>query len=87
MSLARLDFTLERKAGGAWSVISKRGQLIPVTTELTSITGSTSNGRDASAIVATTATGAVIGSAADWGRGAAIGAGAGLVAYAPAGRS
>jgi hypothetical protein len=58
------------------------GQLIPVTTELTSITGSTSNGRDASAIVATTATGAVIGSAADWGRGAAIGAGAGLVAGA-----
>ena len=56
------------------------GQQIPLQTELTSITGPTSNGRDAGAIVTTTAAGAVIGSAADWGRGAAIGAGAGLVA-------
>jgi len=33
ISLARLDFTLERQAGGVWTVISKRGQLIPVTAE------------------------------------------------------
>lgn len=56
------------------------GQQIPVQTELTSITGPTSNGRDAAAIVGTTATGAAIGAAAAWGTGAAIGAGAGLVA-------
>ena len=56
------------------------GQQIPIQTELTSITGPTSNGRDAAAIVATTATGAAIGAAAAWGPGAAIGAGAGLVA-------
>jgi len=30
MSLARLDFTLERKAGG-WSVIAKKSRLVPVT--------------------------------------------------------
>jgi hypothetical protein len=56
------------------------GQQIPVQTELTSITGPTSKGRDAGGIMATTATGAAIGAAADWGVGAAIGAGAGLVA-------
>lgn len=56
------------------------GHAIPVETELTSITGTTSNGRDAGAIVTTTAAGAAIGAAADWGVGAAIGAGAGLVA-------
>jgi hypothetical protein len=56
------------------------GQLIPVQTELTSITGTTSNGRDAGAILTTTGAGAAIGAAADWGTGAAIGAGAGLVA-------
>jgi len=56
------------------------GQQIPIQTELTSITGPTSNGRDAGAIVATTATGAAIGAAAAWGPGAAIGAGAGLIA-------
>ncbi len=56
------------------------GEQIPVETALASITGTTSNGRDASAIVATTATGAIIGGAADWGQGAAIGAGAGLAA-------
>lgn len=56
------------------------GQQVPVQTQLTSITGTTSNGRDAGAIVTTTGTGAVIGAAADWGTGAAIGAGAGLVA-------
>jgi len=56
------------------------GEQVPVQTELTSITGPTSNGRDAAAVGATTATGAAIGAAADWGTGAAIGAGAGLVA-------
>ena len=56
------------------------GQQLPIQTELTSITGPTSNGRDAAAVGMTTATGAAIGAAADWGRGAAIGAGAGLVA-------
>ena len=56
------------------------GQQIPVQTELTSITGTTSNGRDAGAILTTTGAGAAIGAAADWGTGAAIGAGAGLVA-------
>jgi len=56
------------------------GQQVPVQTELTSITGTTSNGRDAGAILTTTVTGAAIGAAADWGPGAAIGGGAGLVA-------
>jgi hypothetical protein len=56
------------------------GQQVPVETALTSITGTTSNGRDAGAILTTTATGAAIGAAADWGTGAAIGGGAGLVA-------
>jgi hypothetical protein len=56
------------------------GQQIPIQTELTSITGPTSNGRDAAAIATTTGTGAAIGAAADWGTGAAIGAGAGLAA-------
>jgi hypothetical protein len=56
------------------------GQQIPVETALTSITGTTSNGRDAGAVLTTTAAGATIGAAADWGTGAAIGGGAGLVA-------
>jgi hypothetical protein len=56
------------------------GQQIPIQTELVSINGNTSNGRDASAIAMTTATGAAIGAAADWGVGAAIGGGAGLIA-------
>ena len=56
------------------------GQQVPVQTELTSITGPTSNGRDAGAIVTTTGAGAAIGAAADWGTGAAIGAGAGALA-------
>ena len=55
------------------------GQQIPVETALTSITGTTSNGRDAAAILTTTGTGAAIGAAAGWGTGAAIGAGAGLL--------
>jgi hypothetical protein len=56
------------------------GQQVPIQTELTSITGPTSKGRDAAGIMTTTATGAAIGAAADWGVGAAIGAGAGLIA-------
>jgi len=56
------------------------GQQLPIQTELTSMTGPTSNGRDAGAVLTTTGAGAAIGAAADWGRGAAIGAGAGLVA-------
>ena len=56
------------------------GQQIPIQTELTSITGPTSKGRDAAAIMGTTAVGAAIGGAAASGPGAAIGAGAGLVA-------
>jgi hypothetical protein len=56
------------------------GQQIPVKSELTSITGPTSKGRDAGAILTTTAAGAAIGAAAAWGPGAAMGAGAGLVA-------
>ncbi|MFZ0964010.1 MAG: hypothetical protein WAO35_24355 [Terriglobia bacterium] len=56
------------------------GQQIPIQTELTSITGPTSKGRDAGAIVTTTAAGAAIGGAAAWGPGAAMGAGAGLLA-------
>lgn len=56
------------------------GQQVPITTALTSITGPTSKGRDAGAIVTTTAAGAAIGGAAAWGPGAAIGGGAGLLA-------
>jgi len=56
------------------------GQQLPIKTELTSFKGPTSNGRDAAAIAGTTMMGAAIGAAADWGTGAAIGAGAGLIA-------
>jgi len=56
------------------------GQQVPVETELTSLKGPTSKGRDAAAIAGTTAMGAAVGGAADWGVGAAIGAGAGAVA-------
>ena len=56
------------------------GQQLPIKTELTSFKGPTSNGRDAAAIAGTTMMGAAIGAAADWGPGAAIGAGAGLIA-------
>ena len=58
------------------------GQQVPVDTELTSFKGPTSNGRDAAAMASTTVMGAAIGAAADWGPGAAIGAGAGLLAGA-----
>jgi hypothetical protein len=56
------------------------GQQLPIQTELDSLKGPTSNGRDAAAIAGTTATGAAIGAAAAWGVGAGIGAGAGFLA-------
>jgi hypothetical protein len=55
------------------------GQPVPLQTQLFSKNGPTSVGRDVGAVGATTATGAAIGAAADWGRGAAIGAGAGAL--------
>jgi hypothetical protein len=55
------------------------GQPVPIQTQLFSKNGPTSVGRDVGAVGATTATGAAIGAAADWGRGAAIGAGAGAL--------
>jgi len=56
------------------------GQQVPIETELTNLRGPTSNGRDAAAVAGTTIMGAAIGGAADLGPGAAIGAGAGLIA-------
>ena len=56
------------------------GQQVPIETEFANMTGPTSKGRDAGAIAGTTAVGAAIGGAADFGPGAAIGAGAGLFA-------
>jgi hypothetical protein len=56
------------------------GQQLPIQTQLISLSGPSSQGRDAAAIASTTGMGAAIGAAADWGRGAAIGAGAGAVA-------
>lgn len=56
------------------------GQQVPLRTQLIGRSGPTSEGRDAAAIGATTASGAAIGAAAGWGTGAAIGAGAGAAA-------
>jgi hypothetical protein len=56
------------------------GHQVPVRTQLVSRNGSTSVGRDATAIGTTTAVGAAIGAAAGLGEGAAIGAGAGAAA-------
>jgi hypothetical protein len=53
------------------------GQQLPIQTQLISRSGPTSVGQDAGTIVGTTALGAAAGAVADWGRGAAIGAGAG----------
>jgi hypothetical protein len=53
------------------------GQQLPIQTQLVSRSGPTSVGQDAGTIVGTTALGAAAGAVADWGRGAAIGAGAG----------
>ena len=55
------------------------GQTLPIKTSLISRTGPSSVGQDAGTIVGTTALGAAVGAAAAWGRGAAIGAGSGLV--------
>lgn len=55
------------------------GQHIPLQTQLIARQANTTNGRDAGAIAATTATGAAIGAAVNWGTGAAVGAGAGLL--------
>jgi hypothetical protein len=56
------------------------GHQVPLHTQLVGRNGSTSVGRDATAIGTTTAIGAMIGAAAGWGTGAAIGAGAGAAA-------
>jgi hypothetical protein len=53
------------------------GQQVPIQSQLISRHGPTSVGQDAGTIVGTTALGAAAGAVADWGRGAAIGAGAG----------
>lgn len=53
------------------------GQQISIQSQLISRSGPNSVGRDAGAIAGTTALGAAIGASADWGRGAAIGAGTG----------
>jgi hypothetical protein len=53
------------------------GRQVPILTELWKASGGTSHGQDAATVGTTTGVGALIGSAADWGRGAAIGAGAG----------
>jgi hypothetical protein len=56
------------------------GQQVSIQSHMISHNGPTSVGRDAAAIGGTTALGAAIGATADWGRGAAIGAGAGAAA-------
>jgi len=56
------------------------GQQLPIRTQLMQTGGGTSQGRDAQAIGTTTGVGAIIGAAADGGKGAAIGSGAGAAA-------
>ncbi|MFN0168836.1 MAG: hypothetical protein ACKV22_20615 [Bryobacteraceae bacterium] len=58
------------------------GRQVPIQTQFVGQSGPTSEGRDAGAIATTTGMGATIGAVADWGRGAAIGAGVGAVAGA-----
>jgi hypothetical protein len=53
------------------------GQQVPIQTLLIDRRGDTSIGRDVAGVAGITGLGAAIGSTADWGRGAAIGAGAG----------
>ena len=53
------------------------GQTVPIQSHLLVREGPTSLGRDAAAVAGTTGLGAVIGAAADWSKGAAIGAAAG----------
>jgi hypothetical protein len=62
------------------SLTAVDGQQIPMQTQLVTRAGHSNVGRDVATVGTTTALGAVIGSAADWGRGAAIGAGAGAFA-------
>jgi hypothetical protein len=62
------------------SLTAVDGQQIPVQTQLVTRAGHSNTGRDVATVGTTTAVGAVIGTAADWGRGAAIGAGVGALA-------
>jgi hypothetical protein len=55
------------------------GQQLPIQAQFISRNAPSTVGLDAGVIAGTTALGAAIGAAADWGRGAAIGAGAGAV--------
>lgn len=56
------------------------GQQLPIQSELLTRNGTTSTGRDAGAVAATTGVGAAIGAGVNGGVGAGVGAGAGLVA-------
>ena len=56
------------------------GQTVPLQSHLVVRNAPSSEGRDVAAIASSTGFGAMIGAAADWGRGAAIGAGAGALA-------
>lgn len=56
------------------------GQSVPISSHLVVRNGETSPERDAAAVAGTTGFGAAIGATADWGEGAAIGAGAGAAA-------
>jgi hypothetical protein len=55
------------------------GQQLPIQSELLTRNGTTSTGRDAGAIAATTGVGAAIGAGVNGGVGAGVGAGAGLI--------
>jgi hypothetical protein len=56
------------------------GQQLPIRTQLMQTSGGTSQGRDAQAVGGATGVGAIIGAAADGGKGVAIGSGAGAAA-------
>ena len=71
--VSRLGITLT-------SLTAADGQTVPVQSQLLIHQGSTSRGRDATAVATTTGLGAAIGAATDWGTGAAIGAGIGAAA-------
>jgi len=62
------------------SLTAVDGQQLPLQTQLVTRAGHSNTGRDVATVGTTTAMGAVIGTAADWGRGAAIGAGVGAFA-------
>jgi len=62
------------------SLTAVDGQQIPLQTQLVTRAGHSNTGRDVATVGTTTTMGAVIGSAADWGTGAAIGAGVGAIA-------